>query len=666
MTNWGPIGQEVYERTYSRKMEDGTDEDWHDTVRRVVAGNISLAPSNKKGNTVLERISLQESIEAFDIIPAGRHLWVSGVRGRHFTNNCFRAGFTKSLAEHFCFMFDELMKGGGVGSNYSEEYVSQAKLTDGAKPVKLWIHCVPEHPNVDEVNPDPSPPSYTGSKGKVGTFLVDDSREGWVGALKALLDVHQNYEREGITINLSKVRSRGTAIKGFGGTASGPGPLADMLRSVNDVIVNRTSSDRLSWSEAMMIDHHIARCVISGNVRRSARMSIMHWNDDAIFDFINCKQDTGEHWTTNISVELDKDWFDFGQHTMRGLDLKAAVSKSAYANGEPGLYNSFAASEGENGDVRSSNPCGEIALEDWEPCNLGHVNLAQMEDSDGDVRYLNDCLRLMTRFLIRATFADTTDKTKEVVDRNRRIGVGLFGFQEWCINRFGVKYSDAGGDLRIEQELLRMQAIVRNEAVLYSEQLGIPEPIKVTTIAPTGTIAKLPGVSEGIHPIYAKYFIRRVRYANDDPALVKFVTDPEITTEPCRYSENTTVVNFICEDEIFLNVDENRHYLVESVEDIGIEDMLAVQRMVQEFWSDNAVSFTVNFNPDKLDPGRLHSALWDNIEYLKGTTVMPDGSRPQAPYERLTKSEYQTLAKTGKKNFAASSDECASGACPVK
>ena len=41
---FGPLGRLVYDRTYSRRLPDGTHEDWSDTVRRVVAGNCALVP----------------------------------------------------------------------------------------------------------------------------------------------------------------------------------------------------------------------------------------------------------------------------------------------------------------------------------------------------------------------------------------------------------------------------------------------------------------------------------------------------------------------------------------------------------------------------------------------------------------------------------------------
>ena len=125
----------------------------------------------------------------------------------------------------------------------------------------------------------------------------------------------------------------------------------------------------------------------------------------------------------------------------------------------------------------------------------------------------------MTRFLIRATFGDVEfDKQREVLDRNRRIGVGLFGVQEFAA-ALGVKWSEIPDSKEIEEWILNLVDVVDIECDHYSQELGIPTPVKARTIAPTGTIAKLPGVTEGIHPIYAQHFVQRIRYSNDDPLL---------------------------------------------------------------------------------------------------------------------------------------------------
>jgi ribonucleoside-triphosphate reductase len=49
---------------------------------------------------------------------------------------------------------------------------------------------------------------------------------------------------------------------------------------------------------------------------------------------------------------------------------------------------------------------------------------------------------------------------------------------------------------------------------------------------------------------------------------------------------------------------------------------------------------------------------------LKGTTLMPDGTRAQAPYERITEEEFNTYAVTSVED--STDEDCATGACPVR
>ena len=84
-------------------------------------------------------------------------------------------------------------------------------------------------------------------------------------------------------------------------------------------------------------------------------------------------------------------------------------------------------------------------MQEWEPCNLGHVNLAGFvgDGENIDLSGLMYAHMLMTRFLIRATFSKVSDpKSREVLDRNRRIGVGHFGVASF-LAMTGIRYSEA-------------------------------------------------------------------------------------------------------------------------------------------------------------------------------------------------------------------------------
>ena len=640
---WGPQGKEVYERTYSRLKADGTKETWPETVGRVVDGNLALVPA---GNVkVGERQRLYDLMLDMSVLPAGRHLWTSGVSGRQFNRNCHRAGWSPRLADHFGFTFDELMKGGGVGANYSAEYLAQ--LAPLRRQIDLRIACSAAHPNVDEVNPD----DVVGGK----VLLVEDSREGWVAAVEMLCDMAQTVDDlPAITVDVSNVRASGEPLRGFGGTASGPAPLVQALRALNDHL-NRSVPTGLSGMAAMSIDHALAACVIAGNVRRSARMSVMHWNDPLVFEFIKCKADFADHWTTNISVEVDGDYFDALDDGDPHAELvQAEVINGMLTNGEPGFFNSELASAGEDSDARCTNPCGEIALNEWESCNLGHVNLASFGKPSAEMQ---EAFELMARFLVRATFAELLNPLQaEVEAANRRIGVGFFGFQEW-LGQLGMRYSEADNPA-VADALAQMKLWAVNASDAYADELGVPRPVKHTTVAPTGTVAKLAGVTEGIHPIYARHFVRRVRYANDDAALGRLIADG-YETEPCIYNPSTTVVLFHVRDSL---LDCVAAELVEQADELTVNDKLRVQRLVQTHYADNAVSYTVNLAADTTE-AELEAALALHLPRLKGTTVFPFNSRPQSPYTAITEAEYNAAVDH---SIGQGFDGCASGSCPIK
>ena len=147
MTNWGPLGRDVFARTYARRKPDGTSETWADTVARVVAGNVALVDEEHLLPHEAERRT--DLFTTFAMLPGGRHLWVSGVPGSPWLYNCHRAGWGPHLAAHFCFPFSELMKGGGVGANYSTSYL--IALPAPAGPVDVRVVAAARPPAVAEV-----------------------------------------------------------------------------------------------------------------------------------------------------------------------------------------------------------------------------------------------------------------------------------------------------------------------------------------------------------------------------------------------------------------------------------------------------------------------------------------------------------------------------------
>lgn len=661
-------GRVVYERTYSRPKPDGSKETWPETVERVVDGNLALVP--EKYHLKGEREALIKLITEFKLIPGGRHLWASGVKGRQYLFNCHVSGWGEKLSDHFEFTFMRLMEGGGVGANYSNSYLEQYPPLVGG-PYTIHIVCDPGHPDYLKMEAAGVLSKEYTSEWE-GAFDVEDSREGWAGALVDLVDTYgRQAKNKNRVYDVSRVREEGARLKTFGGRASGPLPLAKMLIEVNGVLTNAWANDRdITGKHAMEIDHAIAKCVVSGGVRRSARMAMMHWNDPQIHWFLKCKAN-GDHWTTNISVVVDDAFFTYinsGDDEDIVYDAHTVLkqlAKGMLHNGEPGFWNYSLSQVDEPNEVITTNPCGEITLEEWENCNLGHVNLAAFDNfHDGEIAWAH---QLMTRFLIRATYGDVVDdKQREVLLRNRRIGVGHLGVASALAMR-GIKYSSPQ---ILEHWLEYWAEEVDLAAYQYCHQLRIPVPVKTRTVAPTGTIAKMPGVSEGIHPIFAKYFERRIRFSTLDPDQWETCMDyasKGYHVEPSLVEENTMIVTIPTKDILMdqvLDKGFDPEEVVESAADLTLRQMLLFQGMYQRCWADNAVSFTANIDPSLYTVEEIMEDIRRHGPYLKGMTVFPEKSFQQAPYTRISKQDYEQA--TLKSTESSVDEDCSTGACPVR
>ena len=666
---WGPTGELVYNRTYSRVKPNGQRETWPETVERVVDGNLALVDARFQLEN--EREDLIRMMTQFKILPAGRHLWASGVRNAEHLFNCWVSGWPEKISDHFQFTFMRLMEGGGVGANYSNKYLEQYGPV--VHPLQVHIVCDPEHVDYQAMQ-EAGVLSDRYDAEWAGAFPIEDSREGWAAALVDLIDTH--YRQDTVhfqrVYDVSRIRPAGARLKTFGGQASGPLPFAQMLQKVSDVLSER-SGTRLTGLDAMTVDHAIAQCVVAGGVRRSARMSIMHWADPQIEDFIHCKAESGDHWTTNISVEVDDEfWYQAKQgDAWSASKILRHLGEGAVRNGEPGMWDSSLSNVGEPNEVICTNPCGEITLQAWEPCNLGHVNLAAFVNEYGKVDQLDlfKAHELMARFLVRATFSQVGDpKSREVLDRNRRIGLGHFGVASY-LALTGRRYSQAADNKRFIQLLKDLAETVDIAADQICHDLRIPVPVKKRTIAPTGTVAKLAGVSEGIHPIFSRYFIRRVRFNKlSDAETLQRMVDEGYHVEDDLFAPNTAVVSIPTKDTLVQAVVDrygrDGEDIVEAANDLTLDQLIGFQALYQTYWADNAVSFTANVDPEAYTAEYVGDVLQKYAGKIKGSTIFPEASFPQAPYERISKAEYEAASTQA---VADGVDEnCANGSCPIK
>lgn len=744
---WGfdGLGYIVYLRTYARKKPDGTLEDWWETVRRFTEGNFKIEAKRlaELGKLTPERkAKLIAEMERFYhlafnlvILPPGRGIWMSGTeyaeRVGDAENNCwfvsmrpqpYEPGGEPKVSFAPVFTFDQAMKGGGVGVSIRSENVCQIPKVKNS--VDLRFVCDSTHQDFEELRAlkVANRQAWTLNARdplllRENRFIVPDSREGWAEALRWVIDAHYDGI-ESLVIDVSDVRPRGSEIKGFGGVASGPAPLVEMLAKVNEIL-NRRVGDYVTATEWGDIIQHIGCCVVAGNVRRTALILIGDPDDQ---EFIESKNYTLEknkaasqwRWASNNSITITP-------NTPRRSLRKAA--KNIYYNGEPGVVNLEVArnygriidgyQEGIDGEVEGFNPCGEITLPNGSPCNLFEINLPRIHELiekgiESESLYEEVCY-LAARYAYRVTFRSYEwAVTREIVERHRRLGVGITGITDWLL------LAHNGDKDSFNAALDRLYQYVRKANEEHARELEANPSIKVTTVKPSGTVSILMGVSPGQHYHWSPYMVRRVRMAINAP-LVDVLLKCGYHVEPAIkgfdddgkpvYDNHTVVVEFP------VKAPTAEHPQFRSAKDVSLQEQAELQAILQTYWSDNAVSATLTFkkpepkpvffedgeiyrdkygNPElKIDPREEEAVIEELTDVLdrykntfKSTSLLPHatGTYAQMPYEEISKEKYEEMvAKIKAKPWEVAggglsggdddideSLECVGGACPIR
>lgn len=614
------LGLLVYMRTYSRLKSDGTNEQWYETVRRVVEGCYTLQKDhilhNELGwNDQKAQRSAQEMYDRIfkmKFLPPGRMLWALGtpiVHERKIGQALFNCAFVstekigKSLKDSvkpFMFMMDMSMVGTGVGFD-----------VDGAG--KISIH----------------PP-----KGKPTTFVVPDTREGWVESLELLLSSFFakafNETAKPVEFDYSLIRAAGEPIKGFGGVSSGPQPLVYMHEQIRNVL-NNSAGKTISITDIADIMNMIGQCVVAGNVRRSAQLILgpsdseeyrklkdYRWNSET-----NQYEGTMAHrsawgWASNNSVVVDNN-----------SDFKSLGEQTAL-NGEPGyvfLDNmrkySRMSDPADFKDIKAkgTNPCGEICLENMEFCLLIETFPSRHENKQDYIRTLKFAYLLgKSVTLVNTTWAETN----RVQKRNRRIGLSVTGVTNF-LSKNTLEELRTWLDEGYKE--------VRKWDDTYSNWLGIPKSIKITAIKPSGSVSLLAGVNPGCHFPEFDYYIRRVRVGKNS-SLVPAIKEAGLHVEDDIIDGSSYVVEFPIHNE------------GRSLSQVTIWEQVSLAVFLQRWWTDNMVSFSGVFRPEEAPQIPI---ILDYFKHdLKSISFLPKvelGAYAQMPYEAITKERYDMLMK---------------------
>jgi ribonucleoside-triphosphate reductase len=602
---FGALGELTYMRTYSRIKEDGKNEVWWETVRRVVEGTYNMQKRHIDRydlgwNPWQAQASAQEMYDrifTMRFLPPGRGLWSMGSpiteeKGLYAAlNNCAfvsTENIETDLAKPFCFLMDASMLGVGVGFD-----------TKGAGKIEIKKVAFTDNNHV-----------------------VPDTREGWVDAIRVLIEAYLTGA-DMPSFDVSQIRAAGEPIKGFGGVSGGSAPLVTLIAALQKILTPR-GGELLSVTDIVDIMNLIGKCVVSGNVRRSAEIV---FGDPDSEEYINLKNyklnpHRSKHgYASNNSV--------FGR---LGMDY-AKIAERIKDNGEPGLawlwnMQNFSrmlnGTDGKDRRVAGGNPCLEQSLEPYELCCL-------VETFPNNHESLEDYLRTLKYAYLYAktvTLGKTHwPETNRVMLRNRRIGCSVSGIAQF-------RLTHTMDELRewLDTGYNKIQEYDKQ----YSDWMAIPRSIKTTSVKPSGTVSLLAGATPGIHHPESRFYIRRVRLANTS-TLIKPLEKAGFRMEPDAVDDSATVV------EVPVDVGEG----IRSVSQVSMWEQMSMAAFMQKYWADNQVSCTVTFDPDK-DGDQIAPAL-DYFQYqLKGISFLPkseDGAYAQMPYEEISEQKYKSLTK---------------------
>lgn len=501
---------------------------------------------------------------------------------------------------------------------------------------------------------------------------TSDSREGWG---KTLYDsVVISGTGGGVGCNFSPSRPRNSVIRGSGGTSTGAVSEMEMVNSVGDVIK-------------------------AGGGRRTALMFCLSLSHGDIVEFLDKKLDLRQLNNANVSVVFDDDPQDFFALVREGreftlsfqgkpvgsipaADLWDRIVANALRGGEPGLLNGFLANRMSNiwylEKLTSTNPCGEIWMSPYDCCCLGALVLPRfvveliepgVKAVDWDlladaittgIRFLDDVLSVNNYPL-----PEIAAKCAEL----RRIGLGVTGLHHMLLE-LGLAYNSPQG-LEFVDKLMKF---IKNCSYEASSDLAVEkgsfpafnsakflkgnfvktlkpsirERIRTNgmrncatnTIAPTGTISIVSGVSSGIEPIFAAGYDRRYRKP-DGSLAVERVVDPLFQ----RFvAEGRSTVHFV------------------GAHDLSMRDHFEMQRTCQ-LHIDNAVSKTINLSHGT-SPQELSDLYMEFLPDLKGVTVYPDGSRENQPLTPISLQDAEEAAFLAA-SATAGNDSCRSGVCDI-
>lgn len=488
---------------------------------------------------------------------------------------------------------------------------------------------------------------------------VEDSLDSIFEAIKYTALIHKSGGGTGF--NFSKLRPRGDIVFSTSGVASGPVSFMKVFDAATEAIKQ-------------------------GGKRRGANMGILNVDHPDIEEFIRAKSTPGVLTNFNLSVALTEEFFTYlrkeepfplinprTQKVVKKVspaELLHLLCQSAWETGDPGVifldtinrYNPTP----HLGELTATNPCGEQPLLPYESCNLGSINLSNfVREGQIDWGRLREVVHLAVRFLDDVIEVNRfpIPQIARITTLNRKIGLGVMGFADMLI-KLRISYAEE----RASELAERIMKFLSEESLQASMELAeergafpaFPgslwdrkgfKPLRnatTTTIAPTGTLSLIAGVSSSIEPLFGLYYERKTL---DRVVIKEFHPLFERVLEEEGYAQREIekLKEEIKEKGMIskTSLKEPLKRLFLSAFEIPPEVHLSIQRAFQKY-THNAVSKTINL-PPQATPEDVKKIYLTAYEWgLKGVTVYRYGSKPeQVIYIKSGESEKILCPKCG-------------------
>lgn len=495
----------------------------------------------------------------------------------------------------------------------------------------------------------PNSPALMNSGTKTGYLSacnlipVPDDLEGIMDAVKATAMIQKGGGGTGL--NFSDLRPAGDTIKGTGGVSSGPVSFLRLFNVCGQVIKQ-------------------------GGKRRSAQLGLLRYDHPDILRWIHVKDEDGDLTGFNLSVGLDDEFFekvkqdedvvfinprtkepfaaydpDSGSHmdAISARGMLNIIAESMWKSGEPGIIFWDALQRGNPtpniGPLHGVNPCGESPLRHWESCCLGSVNLYEhIKDREIDYDAIATTTKVMTRMLNSIIDKNVypIPHMQYVANLTRKIGIGVMAFAD-VLGVLGIRYGSDESIKVIENIMGVISCAAGEESDRLAKEYK-PYPAWVTSngpkrrnstlisMAPTGSISFIAGVSSGIEPFFKMGY--KMNRENKEPLIVisrSFLDDLDTRginkdkVLPPLLTYDLTPNQLIEEGKL---TEDFSHYVTAG--EVSPEEHIRVQAMFQKY-TDLAVSKTINIPNQSTIYDVYHIIKLAHKSNCKGITVFRDG-----------------------------------------